>query len=121
MAKYEHELAAFDGLGLDEVETDSSLTYLLGFVQASARASADARAEVARTARTDLAWWQEGGPVLEMIMDPAAFPRASRIGTAAGEARGGAFHPGHAYAFGLERVLDGLGVLIERRASDARR
>jgi hypothetical protein len=44
-----------------------------------------------------------------------------RVGAAAGAELGGAFEPGHAYAFGLERVLDGLGVLIERRTSDQRR
>jgi AcrR family transcriptional regulator len=121
MAKYEHELSAFVGTGLDEVDTDSALTYLLGFVQASARAAADARAAAQSTARTDLAWWAEGGPVLELIMDPAAFPHATRVGSAAGAALGGAFNPDHAYRFGLARVLDGLGVLIEQRASDARR
>src|SRR5258708_31851525 len=44
MAKYEHELLALEGLGLDDVLMDASLTYLLSFVQASARAAADARA-----------------------------------------------------------------------------
>jgi hypothetical protein len=37
MAKYEHELTAFAGLGLDDVEMDTALTFLLlSFVQASA-------------------------------------------------------------------------------------
>ena len=121
MAKYEHELTAFDGVGLDDVETDAALTYLLGFVQGSARAAADARAAAERSAQSDAEWWAAGGPALAMIVDPAAFPHATRIGAAAGEAQGGAYEPGHAWAFGLERVLDGLGVLIERRASDARR
>ena len=121
MAKYEHELSAFDGVGLDDVETDSALTYLLGFVQASARAAADGRAATERSAQTDQEWWAASGPALAMIVDPAAFPHATRIGAAAGAALGGAVNSEHAYAFGLERVLDGLGVLIERRASDARR
>jgi AcrR family transcriptional regulator len=118
MAKYEHELQAFDGSGLDDVEIDSALTYLLGFVRSSARAAADARAAVEGSARTDQQWWAENGPLLAKVFDPHAYPRAVRIGAAAGAELGGAFNPGHAYAFGLERVLDGLGVLIERRASD---
>ena len=78
-ARYEHELTAFAGCGLDDVETDAALTFLLGFVQSCARA-------------------------------------------AAGAAPGAAGDPGHAYAFGLQRVLDGLGVLITARtASDPRR
>jgi AcrR family transcriptional regulator len=115
MAKYEHELRAFDGVGLDDVETDAALTYLLSFVQASARAVADAQAEAARSARTDMQWWDENGPLLEVVLDPQAYPTAARVGAAAGEAQGGAVNLDHAYVFGLERVLDGLGVLIDRR------
>lgn len=37
MAKYDHELTAFDGLGLDDATTDDALTYLLTFVQAARR------------------------------------------------------------------------------------
>jgi hypothetical protein len=44
MAKYEYELSAFNGLGLDDVTVDDALTYLLAFVQAAARAPIDARA-----------------------------------------------------------------------------
>jgi AcrR family transcriptional regulator len=121
MAKYEHELRAFDDSGLDDVETDSALTYLLGFVRSSARAAADARATAEGSARSDQQWWAENGPLLAKVFDPQAYPRAVRVGAAAGAELGGAFNPGHAYDFGLERVLDGLGVLIERRASDRRR
>jgi AcrR family transcriptional regulator len=116
IAKYEHELRAFDGTGLDDVEVDSALTYLLGFVQAAARAAADARAEAERSAQTDQQWWQEAGPALAKVFDPAAYPTATRVGAAAGAALGGAFNPDHAYEFGLARVLDGLGVLIADRA-----
>ena len=121
MAKYEHELRAFDGSGLDDVETDSALAYLLGFVQAAARAAADARAEAERSRRSDHEWWAENGPLLAKVFDPHTYPTAVRVGGAAGAELGGAFNPDHAYVFGLERVLDGLGVLIERRTSDRRR
>ncbi len=116
MTKYEHELRAFDGLRLDEVETDAALTYLLGFVQASARAAADARAAVRDSAQTDAQWWAVNGPLLERVFDADAYPTAARIGAVAGEAQGAAYDPCRAYQFGLERVLDGLGVLIEQRA-----
>jgi AcrR family transcriptional regulator len=121
MAKYEHELRAFGGTGLDDVETDSALTFLLGFVQASSRAAADARAEAERSTRSDHEWWAENGPLLAKVFDPQAYPTAVRIGSAAGAELGGAFAPTHAYVFGLERVLDGLSVLIERRAGDRTR
>ena len=121
MAKYEHELRAFDGSGLSDVETDAALTYLLGFVQAAARAAADARAAAERSALSDHEWWAENGPLLAKVFDDEAYPTAVRVGAAAGAELGGAFNPDHAYAFGLERVLDGLGVLIDRGVSDARR
>lgn len=114
-AKYEHELRAFADTGLDDLETDSALTYLLGFVQASARAAADARAAAARSAQTDEQWWAENGPVLATVFKPETYPTATRIGSAAGEALGGAVNQPHAYAFGLARVLDGLGVLIDAK------
>ena len=115
MAKYEHELRALDGLGLDDVEMDAALTYLLGFVQASSRAAADAQAVARESKMSDEEWWAENGPLLARVFDAAKYPTAARVGAAAGAALGAAYAPGHAYEFGLQRVLDGLGALIERR------
>ncbi|MGA5304280.1 TetR/AcrR family transcriptional regulator [Nucisporomicrobium flavum] len=115
MAKYDHELRAFEGTGLDDVEMDAALTYVLGFVQHAARASAAARASVARSGQTDQQWWEESGPLLEKVFDRHRFPLAVRVGEAAGAELGAAFNAEHAYAFGLERVLDGLGALIARQ------
>lgn len=107
-AKYEHELQALDGLGLSDVEMDSALTFLLGFVQAAAAARLDHVGD-------DGAWWEQAGPLLERVLDADRYPLAVRVGAAAGEAQGAAYDPRRAYEFGLERVLDGLGALIERR------
>ncbi|WP_028927004.1 TetR/AcrR family transcriptional regulator [Pseudonocardia acaciae] len=114
-AKYEHELAALDGLGLDDVEMDAALTYLLGFVQAWARAAADARAQRPEGSAGDERWWERVAPVLERVFDPSRYPISARVGAAAGAAHGAAYGPAHAYEFGLARVLDGLGALIDRR------
>jgi AcrR family transcriptional regulator len=115
MAKYEHELAALDGLGLSDVEMDDCLTYLLTFTQASARAAIDARTGRRESAMDDAEWWAAVGPLLDRVLDPAAYPLAGRVGAAAGEAHGSALDPDHAYRFGLQRVLDGLAPLVERR------
>ena len=117
MAKYEHELRAFDGCGLDDLETDAALTFLIGFVQASARAEADVAAAARQAGNSDWAWWQERGPVFDAVFDREAYPTATRIGAAAGAALGAAFDPRHAYEFGLQRVLDGLGVLVAGKRS----
>ena len=110
MAKYEYELAALDGLGLSELEMDAALTFLLGFVQANAVAAQ----EHANAPGTDAEWWATAGPLLARVVNPERYPLASRVGSAAGAAQGGAYDADHAYAFGLERVLDGLAALIDR-------
>jgi AcrR family transcriptional regulator len=115
MAKYEHELGALDGLGLTDLEMDDALTFLLAFVQGNARAAADARSAQLDSAMTDEQWWEANAPLLGQILDENAHPLAVRVGSAAGAAQGSAHDPGRAYRFGLERVLDGLAPLIDRR------
>ncbi|MFC7487611.1 TetR/AcrR family transcriptional regulator [Knoellia sp. CPCC 206453] len=115
MGKYEHELAAFDNTGLSDVATDAALTYLLGFVQSHARSAHDAQRATTDTAKSDDQWWAANQPVLEQAFDPETYPRSVRIGSAAGEAQGGAWSADSAWEFGLARTLDGLAALIDRR------
>jgi len=111
-AKYEHELAAFDGTGLADVDVDAALTLVLGFAHQQARAEHDARRASAVSGTTDLQWWEANAPLLERVLDPAEYPRAARIGEAAGAAQGAAYDPGRSWTFGLERILAGLEVLV---------
>ncbi|MCU7823249.1 TetR/AcrR family transcriptional regulator [Kitasatospora sp. DSM 101779] len=111
MAKYEYELRALEGLGLGDVETDAALSFVLGFVHSCARAAADERAAEQQSAMSDEQWWAGNADLLAKVFDPERFPTAARIGAAAGEAHGAASSAAHAYAFGLQRVLDGLAAL----------
>jgi hypothetical protein len=120
MAKYEHELRALDGLGLGDVEMDAALTFLLGFVESCARMSADALAAHHESAMSDQQWWAANAPLLARVFDAVTYPTAARVGAAAGMAHDAAYSPRHAYEFGLQRVLDGLGTLIEGRGSGRR-
>ncbi|PZS37936.1 MAG: TetR family transcriptional regulator [Pseudonocardiales bacterium] len=115
IGKYEHELSALEGLGLNDVEMDDCLTHLLSFVQASARAINDGRAAHANSAMDDEQWWSANAPLLARVLDERAHPLATRVGTAAGAAHRSAHDPDHAYHFGLQRVLDGLAALIDNR------
>lgn len=115
MAKYEHELAALEGLGLSDLELDDALTYLLSFVQADARAAVDARAAQVESAMTDEQWWAANAGLLTQVLDKDAYPLAVRVGSAAGAAQASAYDPEHAYHFGLQRLLDGLAALILSR------
>jgi hypothetical protein len=117
IAKYDHELAALDGMGLTDVEMDDCLNHLLSFVRENARATIDAGEMRHDDGRTDEQWWSAAGPLLARVLDPAAYPLAARVGTAAGNAHASAHDPEHAYRFGLDRILDGLAVLIERDPS----
>jgi AcrR family transcriptional regulator len=121
MAKYEHELAALDGLGLSDLEMDDALTFLLSFVQANARATNDARAAQLASAMDDQQWWAANAPLLARILDERAYPLAARVGSAAGAAHGSAYDPDHAYRFGLGRVLDGLAATIDASGRSAER
>lgn len=112
MAKYEHELDAFSGLGLDDVAIDDSLAFLLSFVRSTARDPA------AAPSTTDEQWWRANEPLLARMFDPATYPNAVRIGAAAGSRHGTAFDPEHAFDFGLRRVLDGLGAMIDGAGPD---
>lgn len=113
-AKYEHELRALEGLGLSDVEMDDALAYLLAFVRTAAQDAAQSAAEREASGMDDQEWWEANGPLLAKVLDPERFPTAVRVGQAAGEAHDAAYDAGHAFAFGLERTLDGLGSLIER-------
>lgn len=106
MAKYEHELEAFSGLGLADVAIDDSLAFLLSFVRSAVRDPAST------PTTTDEQWWRTNEPLLARMFDPTTYPNAARIGAAAGNRHGTAFDPEHAFEFGLQRVLDGLSGLI---------
>jgi AcrR family transcriptional regulator len=114
IAKYDHELRAFEGLGLDDVAQDAALAYLLSFVEASARAFLDARAARRDSGQTDPQWWERNAPLLARVFDAERWPVAVRVGTAAGTAHQAALDPAFGFEFGLARVLDGLAALIDR-------
>lgn len=113
IAKYDHELRSLEGTELDDVQLDAVLTLVLGFVRNAVRDAEEARAAVERTGMDDQRWWAEYGPALAEVLDPARYPTAARVGSAAGETHGSAYGPEYAFEFGLARVLDGVAVLVE--------
>ncbi len=115
MAKYEYELSAFTGSGLDDVATDDALTYLLGFVRSAARDIDDARATKQASGGDDQRWWDAVGPLFSQLVDTRSYPLAERVGAAAGAARASAHDAHHAYRFGLERTMAALELLASSR------
>ncbi|ATL71012.1 TetR/AcrR family transcriptional regulator [Nocardia terpenica] len=112
-AKYDHELRAFGGLGLDDVTMDAALTHVLGFVVSVARIAIDTARAAADSGMSDAEWWSRTAPILERVFDTTRYPLAARVGAAAGQAHDSAYSADHAWTFGLTRLLDGLAVLID--------
>jgi len=116
IAKYDTELRAIDGIGLSDLEMDSVLTLVGGYVHGAARGAADAAAAEQSTGMSDEQWWYSHVPFLERIMDGRRYPTATRVGSAAGEAHQAAYNPEHAFEFGLRCVLDGVEMLVKDRS-----
>jgi AcrR family transcriptional regulator len=116
-AAYEYELTAIDGIGLTDLEMDSVVTLMGGYVHGAARGAVEAAQATQHTGMTDEQWWHAHSPYLATIMDASRYPLASRVGSASGEAHNAAYNPGHAFEFGLERILDGIETLIRARTA----
>jgi hypothetical protein len=93
--------------------TGAAGTPATGFVQAAARSAADTASARQDSAMSEEQWWAANAPLLARVFDETKYPTAARVGAAAGAAHGAAYDAGHAYHFGLQRVLDGLGILID--------
>ena len=100
LAKYEHELGAFEA-GLSDVDDGRR-------AHAGARVRAGRSPPRSRRRRRTPSGGRRAGPLLAEVVDPERYPLASRVGTAAGEAQGGAYDAERAYRFGLERIIEGL-------------
>ncbi len=116
LARVEETLQAIDGLGLDELEMDR-LTALVGdYVRGSIRAALEAREVEQQSGITDEQWWALNGVLLKDLVSARDYPTTVRVGAAYKAASKG---PDHArnFEFGLQRVLDGIEVFIQRRNS----
>jgi AcrR family transcriptional regulator len=111
MRKYELELRAVDGLGLPEVQMDLLVTLINGFVRGTV-SGVQEKADAERvTGISEDQWWAATEPYVAQVFDAERFPTAARVGPIAGEELG-AYDPHRSFEFGLERLLDGIGVLI---------
>ena len=105
VARYEHELAALDGIGLTDQEMDAVVGLVAGHVERSAR-------NALRSARM-----AAGAPNLAPQITATRFPRVVRVGAAASEEHNEAYAPEHSFEFGLRCILDGVAALVQSRSS----
>jgi len=105
------ELRAVDGLGLPELQMDLLVTLVNGFVRGTG-SGVEEKADAERvTGISEDQWWAATEPYVAQVFDAQRYPTAARVGPDAGEELG-AYDPRRSFDFGLERLLDGIGVLI---------
>ncbi|WP_307849582.1 TetR/AcrR family transcriptional regulator [Qaidamihabitans albus] len=118
IAKYDQELCAVAGTGLTVIEMDLTVTLVANYVHGAVRGAIEAAQAEQRTGMSDDVWWEQYAPLLEKVFDAERYPTAAAVGPVAGEELG-AGDPARAFEFGLERLLDGIEVLIRGRAGEA--
>ncbi|WP_291479389.1 TetR/AcrR family transcriptional regulator C-terminal domain-containing protein [Corynebacterium sp.] len=106
--RYEWQLTALEGCGLDDVAMDHTVALVESHAVASAAADVNAR-ELARTSgHEDAEWWQANEPVLSQVMGDGEFPVSGRVGSTVGEKYQAITDPAAVYRYGLEIILDGV-------------
>jgi AcrR family transcriptional regulator len=118
LAKLEIMLQALDGLGLAELEMDHLSALILDYVRGSARAALDAREIEKQTGISDEQWWALNEELLQGLITPSDYPTTVRVGDAYKAAQLAGLNPVANFEFGLQRVLDGIAVFIDRRCSE---
>jgi AcrR family transcriptional regulator len=107
-------LAALAGTGLPEEHKLSVILLLSGYVRSEATVAADMLAAVQAVDSSLDEAISAYGKLLKLLVEPARFPALGRVIEA------GVFDqaddPYDEFAFGLERILDGVGLLIAQRA-----
>ncbi|GHD13624.1 TetR family transcriptional regulator [Streptomyces violarus] len=100
-------------MGLTDPELVSAVIMIDGYVVGAARTQLYEREAERRTGLTDAEFWQAQVPVLEKAMASGRYPVMASLSE---DSFGSDFDH---FEFGLQRILDGLEVLVERRGQSA--
>lgn len=114
MDAYESELSAVAGIDLSPSEMVSVISLVTGYVDSAARSAVQVIQEEKRTGLTRDQWWEQIGPLFDRFIDYERYPTVMSTGEAESHADG----PAEVFAFGLQRVLDGVEVLIASRRAE---
>ncbi|GAA4380114.1 TetR/AcrR family transcriptional regulator [Nocardioides caricicola] len=112
--RYEWQLSAVEGVGLDDIEMDQTITLVVGFATNVVRAEHAVRQAERQSGQTDLEWWEANSDELGRVMAGRDYPLAERVGSAAGEAYQAGTDPRRELEFGLGRILDGIEAYVAR-------
>ena len=106
--RYEWQLGAVEGIGLDDIEMDQAVTLLASFASGIVRAEQAVRQAERESGLTDAQWWEANHEALGEVMAGHDYPIAGRVGPTVGEAYQAGSDPGRELDFGLARIVDGL-------------
>ncbi|MDQ0843654.1 AcrR family transcriptional regulator [Streptomyces sp. V1I6] len=117
VAWWDRGLAALADTGLDEGEKISVVLLVGGFVRNEALLMADLGAAIAASGESPDVVMRRYANTLERFADPERYPALARLlqSRVMYEPDSQDFE----FVFGLERLLDGVGVLVEKRLADA--
>jgi AcrR family transcriptional regulator len=113
VAWFEQALADLDGSGLAEAEKASVIMLVSGYVRTLATLESDLEATVRASGVTPDEWMAAYPRMLTKLTDPGRFPALAKFIAAGVFDR--ADDPDDEFIFGLERILDGIEVLISSR------
>jgi hypothetical protein len=107
----ERVLTLIRPMGLSDPELVSAIIMVDGYVVGAARSQLYEREAERRTGLTDAEFWQAQVPVLEKAMASGRYPVMASLSE---DAFGTDFDH---FEFGLQRILDGLEVLVAARTA----
>jgi AcrR family transcriptional regulator len=110
VAWFEQALHALRGTGLAEEQKASVIMLVSGYVRNEATTNADIAAAIRASGAAPDEWMSSYGGLLAKLADPERFPAISTF------IASGVFekydHPDTEFTFGLDRILDGIAVLL---------
>jgi len=112
--RYEWQLSSVEGVGLEDVEMDQTVTLVVGFAANVVRSEQAVRAAEKESGVSDLEWWEANAGPLGEFTAHRDYPLAGRVGQAAGEAYQAGTDPARELSFGLERILDGIEAYVRK-------
>jgi AcrR family transcriptional regulator len=114
VAWVEQGLRCVRGAGLDEAQRMSVILLVSSYVRDQVALEAQLAAGTGATGRTDDEMMRDYNALLGALIDPERFPELSLIVSSGVMAK--ADDPIEEFNFGLDRILDGIGVLVDRLA-----
>ncbi|MGO1950416.1 MAG: TetR/AcrR family transcriptional regulator [Mycobacteriaceae bacterium] len=106
--RYEWQLSALEGCGLDDVAMDHTISLIESHASASAAAHINASTIARSSGASDLEWWEANEPVLTQIMANDDYPISGRVGSTVGEKYQAITDHRAVYEYGLDVILDGI-------------